>query len=229
MTTFAVPARTPSGGGTPASQPKEGIMTTLHTVSGVEARIFTLANRPPFMVATELAEIYAVRPEAINQAVKRNLMRFPEDFCFVLTEAESAQLKSQNVISNMANRGLQRGFTHAGALALSGVLKTPIAAEVSVIVHRAFAAMEARALADVRFLLARVQTEAMLFRKARARVVTLFDRGCDFEAIWQAGSISRKELAGVARDCLALGLIADLPKGTPEERQMALFASPDDV
>lgn len=188
---------------------------TLFDIAGVQARIFVLPNRPPFMIAADLAEVYGTSVSALNQAVSRNLDRFPGDFMFTLSEAEMSELKSQNVISTKANRALPVGFTHAGALMLSAVLKTPIAAQVSVVVHRAFAEMEARALADVRFMLVKLRTEAMRGRSLRVQVVEGIRQGFTFEEIWQMGRASRPRLEQAIRECMELGLIDRFPAGMP--------------
>jgi hypothetical protein len=109
-------------------------MTTLFDIAGREARIHTLPNRPPFMLAADLAEIYGTNVSALNQAVKRNPDRFPDDFCFRLTEAEEEAMWSKNVITSARKRNYYRllVFTHIGAYALSGVLKSEVAAQVSV-------------------------------------------------------------------------------------------------
>ena len=73
-------------------------MTTLFDVSGVRARIFTLPDRPPFMIAPDLAEVYGITTFALNQAVSRNPERFPEDFMFTFSEVETEHLKSQEVM-----------------------------------------------------------------------------------------------------------------------------------
>ncbi|WP_413206738.1 ORF6N domain-containing protein [Rhodospirillum sp. A1_3_36] len=111
---------------------------TIPTITTVQSKIVTLPGRPPLMLDADLAMFYGTETRVINQVVKRNLSRFPEDFALRLTEVEVGGLKSQNVISKDSNH-LPRAFTQAGALALSGVLKTPRAAEVSVMVFRAFA------------------------------------------------------------------------------------------
>jgi hypothetical protein len=190
-------------------------MTTLETVSGIRARIFTLPGRPPFMIAADLAEAYGTIPKALNQAVNRNAERFPEDFCFTFTEAETEVLKSQNVTSPKANRALPVGFTHAGALMLSAVLKTPVAAEVSVTIHRAFAAMEQAALDEVRYMLVKLRTEEVKRRPIRLQVQAGMAAGLDFEGIWRMGTASKARVAQAARECLALGLIDRLPEGMP--------------
>lgn len=191
-------------------------MTTLSDVSGIRARIFNLPNRPPFMIAPDLAEVYGVTVSALNQAVSRNAERFPEDFMFTLKEAEMERLKSQNVISTKANRALPTGFTHVGAYALCGVLRSPIAAAVSVNVHRAFAAAEQAALDEAKFLLVKLRTEHARRRPIRRQVIAGMMANLPFDGIWKMGSVSRPKLAMAARECLALRLIDRLPDGTPD-------------
>lgn len=105
---------------------------TLFDIAGIQARIFTLPGRPPFMTAGDLAEVYQTEAFRLNRAVDRNPKRFPEDFCFRLTEAETEHLKSQNGISTKANRAFPTAFTQAGAYALSGVLTSDVAIEVGI-------------------------------------------------------------------------------------------------
>jgi ORF6N domain len=190
-------------------------MTTLFDVSGIQARIFTLPNRPPFLIAADLAEVYGTTVSALNQAVSRNLERFPEDFMFTFTEGEMEDLKSQNVISTKANRALPVGFTHAGALMLSAVLKTPTAAQVSVIIHRAFAAIEQATLSEVRYLLVKLRTEETIRKRIRFMVCEGVRDGLTFEGIWQLGNYSKPKVAAALRECLAMGLIDRLPTGMP--------------
>ena len=203
-------------------------MTTLQTVSGIAARIFELPDRPPFMVAADLAEAYGTEPKYINRAVLRNPTRFPEDFAFRLTEAEAAVMHerwSQIGTTSAGQRTDLRPlvFTHAGAVALSGVLKTEVAAEVSVIVHRAYAALEQNAIRETQMLLAKLRMEAS-FNRHRLRVVELSKAGYDFEKLWAAGSLSKPRLALVVAECVRLGLIPQAPAGTPESQQPDLFS-----
>lgn len=190
-------------------------MTTLFDVSGIQARIFTLPNRPPFLIAADLAEVYGTRIDALTQAVRRNPERFPEDFLFTFTEAETEHLKTQSVLSTKANRALPVGYTHAGALMLSAVLKTPTAAQVSVIIHRAFAAIEQASLSEVRYLLVKLRTEELTRKRIRMQVVAGMTAGHGFEGIRRMGNYSGPALALAIRECLALGLIDRLPKGMP--------------
>ena len=100
----------------------------------------------------DLAALYQVETKALNQAVKRNIERFPEDFMFQLTEDELNQWKSQFVTSNLMTEeeqnaikmGLRRppyAFTEQGIAMLSGVLHSPIAIQMNINIMRAFVAM----------------------------------------------------------------------------------------
>ncbi len=198
-------------------------MNTLSSITGIAARIFELPGREPIMLAADLAEAYGTQTDRVTEQVRRNPDRFPEDFTFRLTEAELEILKPQNAVSNKANRALPLVFTHAGALALSGVLKTPVAAEVSVIIHRAFAAMEKRALDETRFILMKLQSEVSRRKPIRVLVMDSSRQGLSFQAMWELASYSKPQLAKAVRECFALGLIEQMPAGTPV-MQLDLFA-----
>lgn len=198
-------------------------MNTLSSITGIAARIFELPGREPIMLAADLAEAYGTQTDRVTEQVRRNPDRFPEDFAFRLTEAELEILKPQNAVSNKANRALPLVFTHAGALALSGVLKTPVAAEVSVIIHRAFAAMEKRALDQTRFILMKLQSEVSRRKPIRVLVMDSSRQGLSFQAMWELASYSKPQLAKAVRECFALGLIEQMPAGTPV-MQLDLFA-----
>ena len=95
------------------------------------------------MLDRDLAELYGVETKVLNQAVKRNLGRFPDDFRFQLTKEECS--RSQIVTLN-EGRGsnikyLPYAFTEQGVAMLSGVLKSPTAVEVNIRIMRAFVSM----------------------------------------------------------------------------------------
>ena len=96
------------------------------------------------MLDTDLAELYQVETRVLNQAVKRNENRFPEDFMFRLTEVEWAAISSQFVMTSRVKRpksALPLAFTEHGALMLSSVLRSEVAIETSIKITRAFVAM----------------------------------------------------------------------------------------
>jgi hypothetical protein len=94
------------------------------------------------MLDAALAELYQVPTKALNQAVKRNLDRFPEDFMFRLTREEAN--RSQNV-TGPANhrdpRALPYVFTEQGVAMLSSVLRSPRAVQVNIAIMRTFVRM----------------------------------------------------------------------------------------
>ena len=92
----------------------------------------------------DLAKIYQVDTKVLNQAVKRNIERFPEEFRFQLTKEEFENWKSQIVTSNMDKMGLRKtpyAFTEQGVAMLSSVLRSDIAIQVSIQIMKAFVAM----------------------------------------------------------------------------------------
>ena len=94
------------------------------------------------MLDRDLAELYQVETRVLNQAVKRNIERFPLNLMFQLNDNEEKFLISQNVISSWGgNRKLPYAFTEQGVAMLSAVLKSPIAIKVSIDIMNAFVAM----------------------------------------------------------------------------------------
>ena len=95
------------------------------------------------MLASDVAKLYQVETFRVNEVVKRNLKRFPEDFCFQLTQKEWDNLRSQFAMSNGRGgiRYLPYVFTEHGVMMLSGLLKSDIAVQVNVAIINAFVAM----------------------------------------------------------------------------------------
>ena len=117
------------------------------TVQEIRSKIVSLPGRPPAMLDRDLAEIYGTETKKLNQAVKRNPDRFPDDFCFQLTESEVEILRSQTVtaISPMS-RTRPHAFPREGCNMMSACLETPVAVGRSVFIMRAFSAAEAETL-----------------------------------------------------------------------------------
>jgi hypothetical protein len=95
----------------------------------------------------DLAYMYEVETRVLNQAVKRNIKRFPPDFMFQLTNQEFTNLKSQFVISSCGGtRKLPYAFTEQGIAMLSGLLNSDIAINTNIVVMRAFVMIRQYAL-----------------------------------------------------------------------------------
>lgn len=107
--------------------------------------IYTIRDKQ-VMVDSHLAALYKVETRVFNQAVKRNIERFPEHFRFQLTDEEYRNLKSQTVISSSdSQHGGRRYnpyvFTEQGIAMLSAVLRSDVAIEVSIKIMDAFVEM----------------------------------------------------------------------------------------
>lgn len=121
----------------------------MNEIQIIQSKIYEVRGRR-VMLDTDLAELYQVETRVLNQAVKRNINRFPEDFMFRLTAAEWDVISSQFVMTSKAKRpksALPLAFTEHGALMLSSVLRSEVAVETSVKITRAFVAMRQTLLA----------------------------------------------------------------------------------
>ena len=105
----------------------------------IERRILLIRGHK-VMLSPHLAKLYGVETRALNQAVKRNIVRFPDDFMFELTEEEINALVSQNVIPQKKYLGgsLPFAFTEQGVAMLSSVLRSDRAVQVNIEIMRAF-------------------------------------------------------------------------------------------
>ena len=124
----------------------------------------------------DLARLYGVRTKALNQAVKRNLDRFPPDFMFQLSAREADALPASRSQTVTLKRGqnlkyLPYAFTEQGVAMLSSVLRSPRAAEVNIAIMRTF--VELRRLMDSNRHLAR-KIEA-LEKKYDEQFAVVFD------------------------------------------------------
>ncbi len=110
----------------------------------VENRILSIRGYR-VMLDADLAEVYGVPTKALNQAIKRNAERFPEDFMFQLSREEADSLRSQTVtlktMRGQHRKYLPYVFTEHGAIMAASVLNSPRAIEASVYVVRAFVKM----------------------------------------------------------------------------------------
>ncbi len=145
--------------------PAERIQNSIYLIRGQKV-----------MLSADLAELYGVPVGVLNQAVKRNAERFPDDFMFQLTRQELTNLKSRIVISSWGGRRFTPyAFTEQGVAMLSSVLHSPRAVKVNIEIMRAF--VKLRQLLATRADLARKLEELEKKYDKQFRVV--------FEAIRQ--------------------------------------------
>ena len=118
-------------------------VTHLVPIGQVE-RLIHLARGEKVLLDADLARLYGVETRALNQAVRRNLSRFPADFMFQLTPEEAGSLlRSRSQLVTLKKRGknikyLPYAFTEQGVAMLSSVLRSERAVQVNVAIMRAF-------------------------------------------------------------------------------------------
>jgi hypothetical protein len=110
-------------------------------LANIETKIYEIKGLK-VMLDYDLSQLYELETRVLNQSVKRNIKRFPDDFLFRLNRKEWDTLMSQNVISKTEKRGgtqkLPYAFTEQGVAMLSGILNSEKAINVNIAIMRAF-------------------------------------------------------------------------------------------
>ncbi|MBQ9004376.1 MAG: ORF6N domain-containing protein [Eggerthellaceae bacterium] len=131
-------------GGEMAGPSEEGLAIAPASEPAIRDLIYTVRGKQ-VMLDSDLAMLYGVETKVFNQAIKRNMKRFPERFRFQLTQEEAESLRSQIVTSNKTGRGGRRYlpyvFTEQGVSMLSAVLRSDKAIEVSIRIMDSFVEM----------------------------------------------------------------------------------------
>ena len=119
-------------------------------VTTLQSKIYDIRGQK-VILDFDLAMLYEVETKVLNQAVKRNIKRFPVDFMFQLSEDEYNSLRSQIVILDEVGRGKYRkylpfAFTEQGVAMLSGILNSDVAIHVNIAIMRTFVMIRKYAL-----------------------------------------------------------------------------------
>ncbi len=138
-------------------------------VERIASRIYIIRGQK-IMLDSDLAELYSIETGALVRAVKRNIDRFPEDFCFQLNGSEFENLKCQTGISRQwgGRRSPPHAFTEQGVAMLSSVLRSSRAAEVNIAIIRTFV--------KLREILAAHKDLARKVEQHDQQIAILFDR-----------------------------------------------------
>ena len=166
------------------------------------------------MLDFDLAELYQVSTSALNQAVKRNMERFPEEFMFRISETEWGNMSSQFVTTSRAKRpktSLPYAFTEQGVAMLSAVLRSKPAIQVSISIMKAFVAMR-------NYILQSTQVSAELL-ELRSRL-QLVERDCreNLEAVNDLSEDVRKDIDAIYEAIGALSV--KLPEARKQRKPM---------
>ena len=185
-------------------------------IAVIQNKIYEIRGQK-VMIDRDLAEMYGVQTKALNQAVKRNIERFPEDFMFQLTTEETQNWKSQIVTTNSIKMGLRRNpyaFTELGVAMLSSVLTSKIAIQVNIGIMRAFVA--------VRQYLLSANNPTQEIEDLKQRVKELEESSEDtLAAINDLSEDTRKELDDIY---LALTELAEKKKKLPNCNEIGYVA-----
>jgi hypothetical protein len=142
--------------------------------ASIETRIFLIRGQK-VMVDSDLADLYRVPTKVFNQAVKRNLKRFPKDFMFRLTGKEMGILRSQIVTSSWGGRrNLPYAFTEQGVAMLSSVLNSERAVQVNIAIMRAFVKLR-EILTTHRELAEKIEELEKKYRQHDVKIQAVFD------------------------------------------------------
>ena len=157
---------------------------SLQTIN-IENRILVIRGQQ-VMLDRDLAELYGVETKVLNQAVKRNIERFPQRFMFQLNVNEYSFLRSQIVTSKTETRGgrqyLPYAFTEQGCAMLSSVLRSETAIQVSIKIMDAFVAMRhflqnnAQVFAELKAIRQHQIDTDLHLKESDRRIDELFDR-----------------------------------------------------
>ena len=133
----------------------------------IEECIYNIRDQQ-VMLDSDVAYFFGVETKRLNEQMKRNKERFPEDFCFQLNSIEFKSLRSQNATIDVGydkRKYLPFAYTEHGVIALAGVLKNDIAAKMSVEIVRKFVQMRRFILenGDVLLALAKLQNRQLEF------------------------------------------------------------------
>jgi len=155
-------------------QPIRPRRTSLVRSSSIERRIYFIRGQK-VMTDDDLAVLYRVPTGTFNQAVRRNIQRFPADFMFQLTSDEAEILRSQFVISSWGGRRyLPFVFTEQGVAMLSSVLKSDRAIQVNIAIMRAFVKLR-EVLATHKELARRLEELEGKFQRHDGQIQEVFD------------------------------------------------------
>ena len=151
------------------------------------------------MLDYDLVKLYQVETRALNQAVKRNIKRFPADFMFQLTEEEWLINSSQIVTSsNRPKTALPYAFTEQGVAMLSGILHSDVAIDANIAIMRAFV--------RVREYLSEASSLSTEIQALKARVDLLqLQQEDNLEAINDLSEDVRQDIDSL---CIAIGELA---------------------
>ena len=181
--------------------------------TAIESLIYEIRGQK-VMLDRDLAKMYGVETKVLNQAVKRNMKRFPEDFMFQLTPEEC--LRSQIVTLNTKQghhlKYMPHAFTEQGVAMLSSILKSDTAIEINIRIMRTFVAIRNHLYTTQRF------TAEMEAIKAKLELLERNDED-NLEAINDLSEDMRHEIDTIYQAIAALS-VKEPPQKEPQRQKI---------
>ncbi len=177
--------------------PQKEKQGSLVPVEVIQSRIY-LVRGHKVMLDRDLAYLYGVETRRLNEQVKRNIKRFPPDFMFQLTKAETKDWMSQFAISNKERMGIRRMpyvFTEQGVAMLSSVLNSDRAIEVNIQIMRVFVKLKALA-ASHKDLARKIRNLEQKFGEHDEKIIRIFDAIRRLMAVPRPGEDYKKTKIG---------------------------------
>ena len=181
----------------------------MNEITVIQNKIYEIRGQR-VMLDFDLAVLYQVSTSALNQAVKRNMLRFPDEFMFRLSASEWDAMSSQTVTTSRRPKvSLPYAFTEQGVAMLSAVLRSETAIRMSISIMKAFVAM--------RNYIATTTTVTAELAEIRAKLALLERTDADnAEAIGDLSEDMRKELDTIYDAIAALSV--RIPQARPSRR-----------
>lgn len=169
---------------------------TLPTIAGVQSRILYLPDRPAFMLAEAVAEVFGTTASNLMRQVRRNMDLFPDDFLIELTEEEYlGQLRQIGTTAERKRTDLTHfGFTEAGALMVPQILRTAEARAAAPVVIRAFLALREHRMQALSHEASIDKLEYVGKTLLRKRIMASAEAGMGYNDLWGRWGYSHRVL-----------------------------------
>ncbi len=178
---------------------KQGSLVPVEVIQG---KIYLIRGYK-VMLDRDLAHLYGVETRRLNEQVKRNIKRFPPDFMFHLTKAETKNWMSQIAISNKEKMGIRRMpyvFTEQGVAMLSSVLNSDKAIEVNIQIVRVFVKLK-ELIFSHKDLARKIEDLERKFGEHDAKIIRIFEEIRRLMAAPQPGDSYKRTKIGFVVDC----------------------------
>ena len=181
--------------------------------TAIESLIYEVRGQK-VMLDKDLAKMYGVETKVLNQAVKRNMKRFPEDFMFQLTPEEClrSQIVTLNTKQGQHLKYMPHAFTEQGVAMLSSILKSDTAIEINIRIMRTFVAIRNHLYTTQRFT---AELEAI---KAKLELLERNDED-NLEAINDLSEDMRREIDTIYQAIAALS-VKEPPQKEPQRQKI---------